>query len=112
MPPRRRRRTSAQERGHWVEAWKRSDQTQEEFAATNGLSVGTLRNWIRGQRQARSPVETPPAFREMSIGDFLSRSGQSAEWEAEIRLPSGVVIAVTRRVSAVRVKELVEALRC
>lgn len=111
---RRRRRTSRRERQQWVEAWERSEQTQEAFAATNGLSVGTLRNWIRGCAQQHAQAKAVPAFREISIGEILggSRSAQSGAWEAEIRLPSGVVIAVGPSATVDRVKELLEALRC
>ena len=114
IPRRERRRTSKEERQQWVEAWERSDQTQQRFAAAHGLSVGTLRNWIRGSaaRAARSKVG--PSFRELSIGEILggSPSEQSAGWEAEIRLPNGVVIAMSRSAAIDRVKQLLEAVRC
>jgi hypothetical protein len=111
---RRRCRTSTAERRQWVEAWERSDQTQEEFAATHGLSVGTLRNWIRGHVPGGGKAKAVPDFREISIGEILSgsRSVQAVGWAAEIRLPSGVVIALGPSAGIDRVKELLEAVRC
>ena len=111
QPRRRRGWSSAQERERWIEAWQGSGLTQAEFAATNGLSVSTLRNWVRNRR---SKPDMLPAFREISVGDLLKSSGgvPPAPWEAEIRLPDGMVMALAPGVGIDRVKELLKALRC
>lgn len=111
QPRRRRRWSSAEERERWIEAWEQSGLTQAEFAEGNGLSVSTLRNWVRSGRRKADML---PAFREISVGDLLKPSGgvSPAPWEAEIRLPSGVVMALAPGVGIDRVKELLKALQC
>jgi hypothetical protein len=103
--------TSAEERQQWIKAWEASGQTQEAFAESNGLCVGTLRNWIR--RQASPPARSL-TVREISVADVLGPDApaRGGDWEFEIRLPSGVVLAVARGTPGSRVRELLEALRC
>ena len=107
----RRTRSSAEERERWIQAWEAGEQTQEEFARANGLSVGTLRSWIRRSRRVSSEAVT---FREINLAEVLGPEliPQRPDWEFEVRLPRGVAIGVARGTSASRVRELVEALRC
>lgn len=98
-----------------MQEWECSGLTQTEFARTHGLSVATLRNWIRWSVQATtSSGASAFAFREIDVAQVLGGSARVVDstWEAEIRLPSGVVIAVGRGTSAARVRELLEAARC
>ncbi len=97
-----------------MEAWERSGRTQRDFARDHGLSLATLRNWICRQR---ANIIRPPSAAELKEVDLGALIGPelvagSTGWEAEIRLPSGVCLAVGRGVSASRVRELLEALRC
>lgn len=110
----RRRWTPASDQARWVEAWERGNQTQRAFAEAHGLRVTTLRNWIRRHRgesvQAREVVE----LREVDLGKLIGPelAGRPIAWEVEIRLPSGVAIAVAPGTAATRVRELAEAVRC
>ena len=112
----RRRHSSPTEQRRWVQAWERSDGTQQDFALAHGLNVGTLRNWIRRHATASVPSTGEPgiAFREISLGQVLGMptGGGAPGWEVEIRLPSGVVIAVAPGTSAPRLREVMEAVRC
>ena len=89
--------------------------TQTEFARTHGLSVATLRNWSRTAAQAAGSSDSnTTAFREIDLAQVLGANGSVADqsWEAEIRLPSGITLALAPGVPLSRVIELVEAVRC
>ena len=88
-----------------------SGQTQAAFAAEHGLSVGTLRNWLR--RHRCPPVAAVP-LKEISLAEVLgpAATGRGGDWEFEVRLPGGIVVSVMRGTPANRVREVVEALRC
>ena len=97
-----------------MEAWERSGQTQVDFSRDHSLSVATLRNWIRRHRSAPLPLGNGVELQEVDLGRVIARelAAGSTRWEAEIRLPSGVSLAVGQGTSASRVRELLEALRC
>ena len=91
----RRPRTSRKERQDWIKAWQASDQTQEEFARSHGLKVGTLRGWI--QRQARAGDE-PVRLKEIKLAEVIGPglATPSPAWEFERRFPDGRSLAVAR----------------
>lgn len=95
-------------------AWEISGQTQRDFADAKGLSVGTLRNWIRHHGTSTSAPVAAVELREIDLGHLLG-PGMPTErgcWEFEIRMPSGVAIKVAKEASLTRIGGLVEALRC
>jgi hypothetical protein len=109
----RRHRTTASERHQWVTAWESSEQTQEEFARSHGLKVASLRNWIRWQRQSSAAVPEKIQLQELNLDRIVgSELLSSTTWELEIRLPSGIAVAVARHTPAERLRQIVEALRC
>lgn len=104
------------ERERLVRAWEQSDQTQRDFAHEHGLSYGTFRNWIR--RLARAGAQpgsaSPIRFQEIPLQELLGPAGtrETCSWEAEIRLPSGVIVALAPGIELERVRQLLEAARC
>lgn len=78
--------------------------------------MGTLRNWIRRHGTDVVPSSEKPGieFREISLDQVLGLQpgGGRPAWEVEIRLPSGVVIALAPGFGAARLREVVEAVRC
>ena len=110
----RRRRTPAAEQIRWVQAWERSDLTQEAFAQAHDLKVGTLRNWVRHYDQRSTAEPDRVELQEIQLDQVLARAQPTASvgWELEIRLPSGLAIAVAPGTSASRLRELLEAVRC
>ena len=98
-----------------MKSWRDSGLSQVDFAGRHSLRVGTLRRWIAEEesRQAESTT-TSPAFQEFDVASLLGRSQApvSGSWEVEIRLPSGVTLALAPGVPLSRVIELVEAVRC
>ena len=110
----RRRWSTAQERRQWIEAWERSQQSQAEFARSHGLSVATLRNWVRREAAEGQEMSKRPQFVEVDLGQVVgSRSAFGAGgWEFEIRSPNGWTVAVAAHASMERVQGLLEALGC
>lgn len=109
-----RRWTLAPERERWASAFSASGKTHAEFAREQGLTVSTLRRWVREQAGDSSPGPESVTLQEVDLSRLLGQEAIAGAgmWEAEIRLPSGVVIALARGTPVVRVRELVEAVRC
>ena len=80
-------RTSAQERWHVVQSFRRSGLTQANFAKQNGLSVHTLRLWLYRPGSKRRPKIT---FRELKMPSIPV----PGNWAAEIVLDSGMTLRV------------------
>jgi hypothetical protein len=85
-------------------AYDRSDLTQREFAAREGVKYNTLVSWLdqRRRQQRGSPREANPVrFEEL-------RMPAAASTGLEVCLPGGVIV---RGHDAVQVAALVRALR-
>ena len=109
-----RRRFTAKERQQWVEGWKRSQQTQVDFATEQGLSVGTLRNWVRRAGSTGPQQADHPKFVEVDLDRLVGPppSGSSVTWEFEVRTPRGWVVAVASGAPVERLQAVLEVLRC
>lgn len=104
------------ERERLVRAWETGDSTQREFAQAHRIRYGTFRNWVAARAVAARPVTSEPSiqFQEVRLLDRQTPepTRTTMAWEAEVRLPSGVVLMLGPGVSASRVRELMEAVRC
>lgn len=109
----RRRWTPVSERERIARAWEVSGQTQSDFADANGLSVGTLRIWIRHYGAGTSSPVSAVELREINLGHLMGQGipAERGYWEFEIRMPSGVTIKVAKEAPLARIGKLVEALR-
>lgn len=97
-----------------IQAWQQSQQTQAAFAAEHGLSVATLRNWLRRAHGEGAGEPTQPKFVEVDLGRLVGSEAppRHGTWELEIRLPCGRVVAVAPGTSVERVRSVLEAVRC
>ncbi len=99
-----------------VRAWETGDLTQSEFARKHGIPYGTLRNWIgrHGDSPTLARPEPPIRFEEirLPIPGPVGAGSCAAPWEAEVRFPSGLVVALAPGMTVARVRELMEALGC
>ena len=111
---RRRPYSSRDQRQQWVKSWRDSGLSQVDFARQHALHVGSLRRWIAEEPRPTATATEPPAFQEFDLASLLgpSQTPRPGSWEAEIRLPSGVTLALAPGVPLSRILELVEALRC
>lgn len=113
-PSGRRRRATVEERQQWIESWAQSQQTQAEFAAEHGLSVGTLRNWVRRASHGWAEERPRPKFVEIDLERLVGSEAtpRCGSWEFEIRLPCGRVVAVAPQTPIERLQAVLEVLRC
>ena len=97
-----------------IRAWRQSQQTQAVFASEHGVSVATLRNWLRRANSDGAGEATPPKFVEVDIGRLVGAEAppRHGSWEFEIRLPCGRVVAVAPGTSVERLRTVLEAVRC
>ena len=78
-------RTTQAERTRWTERFRRSGQTQREFAAAHGFSVSSLNLWLR--QQSQRPLT--PRFQEISLPLVAAAL---PGWDAEVILGPGRVV--------------------
>lgn len=90
----RRRRLSLIERERLLEEFRESRMSQRGFSASKGISVGTLKNWIRWET-TREPSGI--SFQEIRVGS--SPEAASKAWDAEVSLPDGVVLRLRESVA-------------
>ncbi len=89
QPTNRRRHRSPDEIAEILEEFDRSDVTQIRFAAEQGLSISTLRWWLRRRGQSRA-VARPRRF----VPVRLPTAGLLAEPTVEIVLAAGRSVRV------------------
>ena len=97
-----------------MKSWRDSGLSQVDFARQHALHVASLRRWIREDSRQGTTPSNVPAFQEVDLAALLSPSPRPglSSWEAEIRLPSGVTLALAPGIPLSRVIELVEVVRC
>lgn len=97
-----------------MKSWRDSGLSQVDFARQHALHVAALRRWIAEESRQTLPMADASAFQEVDLATLLgpSQTPRSGSWEAEIRLPSGVTLALAPGIPLSRVIELVEAVRC
>jgi hypothetical protein len=80
----------------------------------HGLSVATLRNWLRRAGSDGTQQPARPKFIEVDLGRLVGQqpSAGSVYWEFEIRTPRGWVVAVAPGAPVERLQAVLEALRC
>lgn len=113
-PSGRRRRATTEERQRWIDAWEQSQQTQAEFAAQHGLSVGTLRNWLRQASRPSADERPHPKFVEVDLERLVGSeaTARPGSWEFEIRTSGGWIVAVAPGTPVERLRAVLEAVAC
>lgn len=82
-----------------VESYHRSELTHSEFAASQGVSVATLRKWKKRYRE-EGPVEldTAPSFIEIDNGSISDAPTESdpdgRQPKIDVELPCGTRIRI------------------
>lgn len=79
---------SAAERTQWLEKYRRSGLSQQEFARTHGVELGRLRYWLYSTRDTKASATIGPRWQEVQLTAWPS----TPQWGAEIRLPDGWTI--------------------
>jgi len=105
--PTRRRRFSPAEREQLLAAYRRSGQTQREFASRNGLSLSCLVVWLR--KFGRTQTEgVPPPFLSLP-GGLPGLAASRATYT--IGFPNGHRLEVARGFEGKELEELCQILQ-
>ena len=101
-----RKRLSSEQRQQILERFHQGVLTLKEFSTQEGISKGTLSNWLREQREANSAEAPAISFQELK----LPQSG--ASWAVEIVTPQNWTLRLAQSPEAGRMRELLGALPC
>jgi len=106
ITPRGGHRTRA-ERTQWLNAYRASGLTQEQFAARAGIKLGTLRAWIYKPR-ARAETE-PGHFAPVRIVEAAPAVAKSSG-TITVRWPQGMTVEIAVPLDEIGVGRLVREL--
>jgi len=83
----RRRRYTAEERAKYVELFRESGLTQQDFAQQHGFHAVTWRQWLRRSKEKTAACTNgQPVFKEFSV------PAPAVGWSAEIALGHEVTV--------------------
>ena len=97
-------RVSEPERAEWVRRFQESNLSIRKFSAQNGLCHISVWRWVNRARGEANPAERSavPAFTEIKLAPPLERS----DWVAELSLPGGKVLRLSKDVPAAMLEQL------
>jgi transposase-like protein len=90
-----------------VSKYRGSGLTLKEFARRHGLSAGQLHYWVYSQANGPAAAETGVVFQEMRLSQAAITP---VPWTAEVGLPNGTTVRLTRGTDREWTKGLVECL--
>jgi transposase-like protein len=99
---------SQEARAQWVKRFSESGLSLREFSAQNGLGYMSLWRWVKRAKAKQSPdraVEMQPeatTFTEIKLVPSL----ESSTWVAELSLPQGKVLRLSKDVPASMLEQL------
>lgn len=92
---------SPEQRAQWVERFCESGLSLRQFSAQHGLGYMSLWRWVRAQRHETSD-QAASAFTEIKLAPSVERT----DWVAELSLPSGKVLRLSKDVPACLLEQL------
>lgn len=99
---------SQEARSQWVKRFSESGLSLREFSAQNGIGYMSLWRWVKRAKAKQSPdgaVEVPPGattFTEIKLVPSMER----CDWVAELSLPQGKVLRLSKEVPAAMLEQL------
>jgi hypothetical protein len=91
-------------RARWVENYRASGLSLQQFAKRHGLRFGQLHYWVYGS----SKRERAPLFQEVRL---CGPPAPAKVWSAEVGLPDGTTVRLVRGTEVEWIQALVECLR-
>jgi hypothetical protein len=91
-------------RARWVEKYRASGLSLQQFAERHGLSFGQLHYWVYGSAKR----ERAPMFQEVRL---CGPPAPARDWSAEVGLPDGTTVRLVRGTEVEWIQALVECLR-
>lgn len=99
---------SQEARSQWVKRFSESGLSLREFSAQNGIGYMSLWRWVKRAKAKQSPgraVEMPPGpttFTEIKLVPSIER----CDWVAELSLPNGKVLRLSKDVPSAMLEQL------
>src|SRR5215470_180036 len=95
---------SPEERTQWVKRFLESGLSIRKFSATHDIPRMTLWKWVNNARPVQIDLGnlSNPQFSEVKLPTGLSRS----DWAAELALPNGTVLRLSREVPTAILEQL------
>lgn len=112
-------RFTKEQREALLDAFESSGLSGTRFAATHGIKYQTFATWVQKRRQppVPSPAERPlSAALTLTLAEVETPPASPAEAAVELRLPDGIVVAVSSRdqlpLAVALVRELARTVSC
>jgi transposase-like protein len=90
-----RRAASAEEKAQWVKRFHESGLSLRKFSAQHSVSLMSMCRWVNQAKEAQAASPTPQ-FEELSLPPLAA----NCPWAAELTLPNGTVLRLSREVPA------------
>lgn len=95
-------------RGQWVRQYRASGMGLKQFAQQHGLKPGQLHYWVYQTSRRPPGGAAMPRFQEVLLTTPASSAGA---WGAEIGLPNGTTLRLTREADVAWAQALLDSLR-
>jgi hypothetical protein len=96
------------ERVRWIKQYRASGMGLKQFAQRHGLRPGRLHYWVYQTPHRPAPRVTVPTFQEVRL---TAPAGRAGSWGAEIGLPDGTTVRLTREIDVTWASALIGTLR-
>ncbi len=106
VPLLRRKRITPEQRQPILTRFHEGELTQQAFAAREGMSATTLRNWLREEQESKVALLPSISFQEVKLP-----SG-GASWAIEIVTPHNWTLRLAQCPPAGALQQLLSALPC
>src|SRR5437899_1554385 len=102
--PSRRAAATEQEKAVWVRRFRESGLSLRKFSAQHPVSLMSLCRWVKRAKGPEGAVASSgtPEFEEIKLTSSVVRS----DWAAELSLPNGTVLRLSKEVPAEMIDQL------
>jgi transposase-like protein len=98
---RARSRVSAEAKAQWVKRFHESGLSLRKFSSQHPVSLMSLCRWVKEAQDGMAPSPTPQ-FEELTLPPLAGGS----DWAAELTLPNGTVLRLSKEVPATMIDQL------
>jgi len=92
---------SAEEKAQWVKRFHESGLSLRKFSSQHPVSLTSLCRWVKEAKDQGAPC-LAPQFEELTLPPLAADS----DWAAELTLPNGTVLRLSKEVPATMLDQL------
>jgi hypothetical protein len=96
------------DRVQWIKQYRASGMGLKQFAQRHGLRPSQLHYWVYQTSPCPTRLAAVPTFQEVRLAGPARSEGS---WSAEIGLPNGTTVRLTRETDAAWAMALIDSLR-